>query len=134
MARLSRPPAARTWLTLGVNLISSASTSATANESPLLPKPAHSASLFENVKEKAGGDNAPARSCFLPLASLPVGIPACRPPAPASVLSSQTGPGARPVPMRSERDAPAVERAGIAPRSEEHTSELQSLMRISYAV
>src|SRR3546814_9785555 len=48
-----RPPAARTWLTLGVNLISSASTSATANESPLLPKPAHSASLFENVKEKA---------------------------------------------------------------------------------
>src|SRR3546814_10316182 len=103
MARLSRPPAARTWLTLGVNRISSASTSATANESPLLPKPAHSASLFENVKEKAGGDNAPARSCFLPLPSLPVGIPACRPPAPAS-------------------------------RSEEHTPELQSLMRISYAV
>src|SRR3546814_2204413 len=28
----------------------------------------------------------------------------------------------------------AVARAGIAPRSEEHTSELQSLMRISYAV
>src|SRR3546814_9210559 len=28
----------------------------------------------------------------------------------------------------------AVQRAGLASRSEEHTSELQSLMRISYAV
>src|SRR3546814_1644913 len=28
----------------------------------------------------------------------------------------------------------AAERGGIQPRSEEHTSELQSLMRISYAV
>src|SRR3546814_10453039 len=33
---------------------------------------------------------------------------------------------------RAERGAP--ERAGAAVRSEEHTSELQSLMRISYAV
>src|SRR3546814_3363312 len=32
-------------------------------------------------------------------------------------------------PLRSVRPAP-----GLAPRSEEHTSELQSLMRISYAV
>src|SRR5690606_18507054 len=34
---------------------------------------------------------------------------------PASVLSSQTGPGTRPGPMRSESDAPAVERSGVAP-------------------
>src|SRR3546814_13897210 len=41
---------------------------------------------------------------------MPVGVPP-----PASVLSSQTGPGARPGPMRSERNAPAVERPGVAP-------------------
>src|SRR3546814_20652556 len=65
--------------------------------------------------KRAGGGNAPARSCFLLLASLravsvPVGVLP-----PASVLSSRAGPGARPGPMRSERDDPAVERAGIAP-------------------
>src|SRR3546814_5337204 len=41
--------------------------------------------------------------------------------------------------LRLEHDVTALERAGagrvrIAGRSEEHTSELQSLMRISYAV
>src|SRR3546814_4306456 len=37
---------------------------------------------------------------------------------------------------RGERAAPRPDRArgGVLPRSEEHTSELQSLMRISYAV
>src|SRR3546814_4773774 len=50
------------------------------------------------------------------------------------------GPGGRPLPADRDpgtadpRDAPAPpDRAG-AGRSEEHTSELQSLMRISYAV
>src|SRR3546814_6795052 len=38
---------------------------------------------------------------------------------------------ARRTPIRPRRRAPA---SGSAPRSEEHTSELQSLMRISYAV
>src|SRR3546814_6986589 len=35
---------------------------------------------------------------------------------------------------RTLRAAPLSFRAGAGPRSEEHTSELQSLMRISYAV
>src|SRR5688572_27985126 len=65
------------------------------------------------ARKKAGGDKAPARACFLPLASLPVASLPVGVLPPASVPSSQTGPGARPGPMRSERDAPAVERAGI---------------------
>src|SRR3546814_6749424 len=36
------------------------------------------------------------------------------------------------VPVWAPRGAPGV--SNVAPRSEEHTSELQSLMRISYAV
>src|SRR3546814_3869134 len=37
-------------------------------------------------------------------------------------------------PVRKERAAPTRAEADNRPRSEEHTSELQSLMRISYAV
>src|SRR3546814_18996428 len=37
-------------------------------------------------------------------------------------------------PRRRGADVRAADRRGIAQRSEEHTSELQSLMRISYAV
>src|SRR3546814_8205382 len=36
--------------------------------------------------------------------------------------------------MRAAADAKASSSAGVTRRSEEHTSELQSLMRISYAV
>src|SRR3546814_90390 len=93
---------------------------------PLLPKPARRPParsppfLSRTKNKKTGGDNAPARSCFLPLASLPaVSVPVGVLP-PASVLSSRAGPGARPGPMRSERDAPAVERAGIAPAAVLH--------------
>src|SRR3546814_8097672 len=42
--------------------------------------------------------------------------------------------GRQPVPRRSEHDAADRDPGGCASRSEEHTSELQSLMRISYAV
>src|SRR3546814_1750160 len=38
------------------------------------------------------------------------------------------------VPCRQHLMQVAGEKAGLEPRSEEHTSELQSLMRISYAV
>src|SRR3546814_5538457 len=37
-------------------------------------------------------------------------------------------------PLRSGRRRPFAERLPLPPRSEEHTSELQPLMRISYAV
>src|SRR3546814_8934067 len=48
-------------------------------------------------------------------------------------------PNLGPVLPKEDRDLPwpekiALLRAGLLPRSEEHTSELQSLMRISYAV
>src|SRR3546814_3645219 len=36
--------------------------------------------------------------------------------------------------LRRRADAPALEQDDVERRSEEHTSELQSLMRISYAV
>src|SRR3546814_8489696 len=42
--------------------------------------------------------------------------------------------GQRPGPRFGTGRRTAVGRAGADPRSEEHTSELQSLMRISYAV
>src|SRR3546814_2596938 len=53
-----------------------------------------------------------------------------RSPCPASSCPATAGPGPAASP------APALPRHGrrCAPRSEEHTSELQSLMRISYAV
>src|SRR3546814_9477923 len=46
------------------------------------------------------------------------------------------GRGARPLRFFTERSRPSSITAipGVLPRSEEHTSELQSLMRISYAV
>src|SRR3546814_5495488 len=40
----------------------------------------------------------------------------------------------RPENCSFHRTAASAEQAGYRPRSEEHTSELQSLMRISYAV
>src|SRR3546814_2296322 len=43
-----------------------------------------------------------------------------------------TAPGGGPLPDRPPLHRP--DRGGSGPRSEEHTSELQSLMRISYAV
>src|SRR3546814_6263088 len=42
--------------------------------------------------------------------------------------------GGIPVPIDKAEDKVAPGPAGDVPRSEEHTSELQSLMRISYAV
>src|SRR3546814_4134196 len=57
------------------------------------------------------------RSRPTPPSTLTAGAPARRP-------SSATWPGARPTPKRPR----------CSGRSEEHTSELQSLMRISYAV
>src|SRR3546814_9560380 len=55
----------------------------------------------------------------------------CRPP-----VLFRRGAGARHLPRRGQRrDRRAREKLARAPvRSEEHTSELQSLMRISYAV
>src|SRR3546814_1809223 len=56
-------------------------------------------------------------------------------------LAGEVGSGAERSPLGGEHDGPAVgvgveglERCRDLPRSEEHTSELQSLMRISYAV
>src|SRR3546814_1124916 len=44
------------------------------------------------------------------------------------------GPRASTLPSTSRRSSPPARSGSIARRSEEHTSELQSLMRISYAV
>src|SRR3546814_10536674 len=38
------------------------------------------------------------------------------------------------IPPSPQQNSAVMSRSGPAPRSEEHTSELQSLMRISYAV
>src|SRR3546814_5455155 len=47
---------------------------------------------------------------------------------------SMSSPAAMPTGRQSAPGPPARQRPGNPPRSEEHTSELQSLMRISYAV
>src|SRR3546814_2999952 len=49
---------------------------------------------------------------------------------PAGIVAAQSGPD----PLLALLDLCAHQRSGRSPRSEEHTSELQSLMRISYAV
>src|SRR3546814_2454823 len=54
-------------------------------------------------------------------------------PALAGPVEQDALPPAGRTPDRAQR-GPGALRAGLAPRSEEHTSELQSLMRISYAV
>src|SRR3546814_6698002 len=54
-----------------------------------------------------------------------------RPIAPARPHSRRLSPPRRQAPLKPGQAAP---RRLISPRSEEHTSELQSLMRISYAV
>src|SRR3546814_4382446 len=52
-----------------------------------------------------------------------------------SIETSATGPRVKPSPTRSGSSAIRSAMVKVAvPRSEEHTSELQSLMRISYAV
>src|SRR3546814_3850294 len=58
----------------------------------------------------------------------------CRGPGPYCLRPScipRNGDGRRPLRLRTRQFRPA---GGHVPRSEEHTSELQSLMRISYAV
>src|SRR3546814_6027017 len=50
------------------------------------------------------------------------------------VLMGAAEPGAFPVVQRAILNWVPIERRALAIRSEEHTSELQSLMRISYAV
>src|SRR3546814_2101135 len=62
---------------------------------------------------------------------------ACTRPDPAAGRGRGPRPGAHPRPRpcsRGERPGPDRARARRVLRSEEHTSELQSLMRISYAV
>src|SRR3546814_4368948 len=79
--------------------------------------------------------------------SLHDALPICRPRSTATVCASPRPPEPRPKspPPRSRSPAPSSPRSGrvarrVPPtprspaRSEEHTSELQSLMRISYAV
>src|SRR3546814_9143404 len=75
----------------------------------------------------------PYTTLFRPLASLVVADrPAVEPEAtvePATEPMTETAPAdVEPAPV------PAIEPAPVPVRSEEHTSELQSLMRISYAV
>src|SRR3546814_4016444 len=51
-----------------------------------------------------------------------------------SPISPRRPPGCRPAPRSPPSRHPSFRRAGYSPRSEEYTSELQSLMRISYPV
>src|SRR3546814_8039375 len=60
-----------------------------------------------------------------------------RDPSSSSTSSATTSPGrakASCTPHSGQRASPSTSGDWLAPRSEEHTSELQSLMRISYAV
>src|SRR3546814_8012517 len=84
-------------------------------------QPGHERRIFDGVPEPP---TAPAQFVV-------------RPPRPQGDTQAQESPcgqspGARPA--RPGRIEPAVEQGGNGKRSEEHTSELQSIMRISYAV
>src|SRR3546814_7836538 len=64
--------------------------------------------------------------------ALPAAAPAL--PATAAATAAVSGRSARTGPCRCMLDHRQPQRAGAAIRSEEHPSELQSLMRIAYAV
>src|SRR3546814_4189537 len=85
-----------------------------------------------------GGLRGATRRVRVPRGSLGIGqvlVPAPHPPRRDSEQRARRGARARPPHPLEPQGAllPPSRRCGV-PRSEEHTSELQSLMRISYAV
>src|SRR3546814_2343287 len=83
-------------------------------------------------KFDAGARVAAARHPFRNEMEIPVGLVRDEHPARQHAEQQHRGDDQRFAPQRAHRGGPVAQKK--AARSEEHTSELQSLMRISYAV